>query len=119
MTQGRQRIQVRITLDSDMGPLFHWAAAIPERARARELVGVLRVGFAIGSGSTVSFNAVPRRDQPQPPSSTPDAALAPAPSPFVAPPVAQSGMSMARVVLLMTGTLIIGAVGAAIFFMSR
>jgi hypothetical protein len=69
MTQGRQRIQVRITLDSDMGPLFHWAAAIPERARARELVGVLRVGFAIGSGSTVSFNAVPRRDQPQPPSS--------------------------------------------------
>ena len=69
MTEGRQRLQVRVTLDSDMGPLFHWAAAIPERARARELVGVLRVGFAIGSGSAVSLNAVPRGDRPQLPSS--------------------------------------------------
>lgn len=66
MTEGRHRLQVRVTLDSDMGPLFHWAAAIPERARARELVGMLRVGFAVGSGNAVPFGAAPRNvDQPQ------------------------------------------------------
>ena len=47
----RRRLQVRVTLDSDMGPLFDWAAAIPERARARELVGLLRIGYAIHSRS--------------------------------------------------------------------
>lgn len=47
----RRRLQVRVTLDSDMGRLFDWAAAIPERARARELVGLLRVGYAISSAS--------------------------------------------------------------------
>lgn len=47
MTDGRRRLQVRVTLDSDMGALFHWASEIPERARARELVGMLRVGYAI------------------------------------------------------------------------
>ena len=47
----RRRLQVRITLDSDMGPVFDWVAAIPERARARELVVLLRVGYAISSGS--------------------------------------------------------------------
>ena len=66
MTDGRRRLQVRVTLDSDMGPLFHWAAAIPERARARELVGMLRVGFAVGSGSAAPFQTAPRNaDQPQ------------------------------------------------------
>lgn len=47
----RRRLQIRVTLDSDMGPLFDWAAAIPERARARELVGLLRVGYAISLGN--------------------------------------------------------------------
>jgi hypothetical protein len=60
MTDGRRRLQVRLTLDSDMGSLFHWAAAIPERARARELVGLLRVGFAVGSGSAIPFHVASR-----------------------------------------------------------
>lgn len=47
----RRRLQIRVTLDSDMGPLFDWAAAIPERARARELVGLLRVGYVISLGN--------------------------------------------------------------------
>jgi hypothetical protein len=51
MTAPRQRLQVRVTLDSDMGPVFHWAANIPERARARELVAILRVGYAISTGN--------------------------------------------------------------------
>lgn len=33
-----------------MGSLFAWASSIPERARARELVAVLRVGYALSSG---------------------------------------------------------------------
>lgn len=70
MTDGRLRLQVRVTLDSDMGPLFHWAAAIPDRARAREVVGLLRVGFAVGSGSATPFHVVSRDvGQPHVPSS--------------------------------------------------
>lgn len=47
----RRRLQVRITFDSDMGPLFDWVATLPERARAREVVGLLRVGYAMSSGN--------------------------------------------------------------------
>lgn len=60
----RRRLQVRVTLDSDMGSLFDWAASIPERARARELVGLLRVGYAIslGSAGTAAFTAAGPRE---------------------------------------------------------
>jgi hypothetical protein len=57
----RRRLQVRVTLDSDMGSLFDWASQIPERARARELVGLLRVGHAIYTGSTAAAATLSRR----------------------------------------------------------
>lgn len=68
-TTDRRRLQVRVTLDSDMGPLFDWAAAIPERARARELVGLLRVGYAISvgnAGTAALTTAYPRELVPKP-----------------------------------------------------
>lgn len=52
----RRRLQVRVTLDSDMGPLFDWVAAVPERARAREVVGLLRVGYAVTSGNACAVS---------------------------------------------------------------
>lgn len=39
-----------MTLDSDMGALFDWASEVPERARARELVALLRIGYALSTG---------------------------------------------------------------------
>jgi hypothetical protein len=43
---GLERYQARISLDSDMGELFQWVMALRPGSRTRELINLIRVGFA-------------------------------------------------------------------------
>lgn len=45
-----KKLQIRLTLDDEMGPFFEWLAARPVKVRARELIAIARSGFAVVHG---------------------------------------------------------------------
>lgn len=47
-----QRSQTRLSFDADMGELWEWYVSIPERARPREVLFLVQVGFAAMKGLT-------------------------------------------------------------------
>lgn len=66
---GLEKAQIRLTLDSDMGDVYRWLQALRPGLRNRELLNLIRVGFALrgivviaGSGA---MEATSSRPQPE------------------------------------------------------
>lgn len=46
----KEKLQLRLTFDENMGPLFVWLSKLPAKVRAREVMSLLRAGHAIVHG---------------------------------------------------------------------
>lgn len=46
----KEKLQLRLTFDENMGPLFVWLVKLPAKVRAREVMSLLRAGHAIVHG---------------------------------------------------------------------
>ena len=44
------KLQLRLTLDAGMGEFFVWLVALPAKMRARELITMARIGWAVTHG---------------------------------------------------------------------
>lgn len=68
-----KKIQIRLTLDDEMGPFFKWLASLPQKVRAREFIAAARTGYGVVYGVRVPGDVPARLD-----AATPIAASAPA-----------------------------------------
>lgn len=59
-----ERYQARISLDSDMGALFQWVMALRPGSRTRELINLIRVGFAYQQAAPVPATILNGGTQP-------------------------------------------------------
>ena len=44
------RYRARVVIDKDMGSLHAWVASLSPRVRSRELLAIMRLGFAVHGG---------------------------------------------------------------------
>lgn len=49
----KEKLQLRLSFDENMGPLFTWLVTLPAKVRAREVMSLLRAGHAIVHGVRV------------------------------------------------------------------
>lgn len=61
------KLQLRLTFDSGMGEFFVWLVALPVKVRARELIAMARIGWAVthgvrleGGGAIATPSSMPR-----------------------------------------------------------
>jgi hypothetical protein len=66
---GLEKAQIRLTLDSDMGDVYRWLQALRPGLRNRELLNLIRVGFALRGivviAGSCAVEATSNRPQPE------------------------------------------------------
>jgi hypothetical protein len=58
------RLQLRLTLDAEMGDFFVWLVALPVKVRAREVIAMARIGWAVTHGVRVDAGAAAAASAP-------------------------------------------------------
>lgn len=62
-----QSLQFRITVDLGMGPFRDWLLSLPPTTRSRELLHLMRLGFAISNGGQGLLLGAARTNESQQP----------------------------------------------------
>jgi len=60
------KLQLRLTLDAEMGDFFVWLVALPVKVRAREFIAMARIGWALTHGVRVDVRATAAASAPMP-----------------------------------------------------
>jgi len=61
-----KKMQIRLTLDEEMGPFFKWLSERPQKVRAREFIAVARTGFGVLYGVRVPADVAVSADAAAP-----------------------------------------------------